>query len=257
MGDLSVVEYPVLTGTGEERLIEWRNRLVLDDEGTVTATFSSGSDITSRHQADASLRIVEERMRYALDAAAVGIWDMDFTTGTLRWSSILESQYGLAPGAFGGSFEDFTSRVHPKDREMVLDTIEKGSITGEDFSFEHRVVLPDGVIRWLSGAGRIHLDPQGHPVRGLGISLNTTARHALEAQYLHSQKMEAIGRLAGGMAHDFNNLLTAILGYCELLLLDFNPADPVGSVAGRWLHRDDGGRRHRGDESAALRQARL
>ena len=224
-GELLVAEYPVLTSTGDERLIEWRNRLLRDDNGSVIGTFSSGADITDRHQADASLRIVEERMRFALEAAAVGIWDMDFATGVNRWSEILESQYGLEPGTFEGTFEAFIGRIHPEDRKMVEEAIEKAR-SGGDFSFEHRVVLPDGTLRWLSGAGRLHLDRLGTPVRGIGISIDVTARHTLESQYLQAQKMEAIGRLAGGVAHDFNNLLTAILGYCELLLVDFNPADP-------------------------------
>jgi signal transduction histidine kinase len=75
-------------------------------------------------------------------------------------------------------------------------------------------------VRWLSGAGRIHLGKNGEPVRGFGISLDVTERRTLEDQYQQARKVEAIGRLAGGVAHDFNNLVTAILGYCELLLAD-------------------------------------
>jgi PAS domain S-box-containing protein len=225
-GDLSLIEGTVLTRSGEERRIEWRNTQLRDDAGLVIGTFSSGTDITEQHQAVEALRTAEERMRFALEAAGAGIWDMDFTTGVLRWSDILESHYGLEPGTFGGTFEAFVECVHPDDREALRETLAEASRSGTDFSVQHRALRPDGTVRWLNGAGRVRLGEHGEPVRAVGVIRDITARHTLEAQYQQAQKMEAVGQLAGGMAHDFNNLLTVILGYCDLSLADLDPADP-------------------------------
>jgi PAS domain S-box-containing protein len=222
-GDLSMNANLIVTRSGQERLIEWRNTLLRDDAGIVIGTLSSGTDITVRNQTAEDTRIAEERMRFALDSAGVGIWDMDYATGVLQWSETLEAQYGLQPGTFAGTFDDFINRIDPRERASVVDTLAKASQSGTDFFIQHRSMWPDGTVRFLSGAGRIHLDAHGAPARGVGISMDITERRTLEEQYQQAQKMEALGRLAGGVAHDFNNLLTVILGYCEVLLTALDP----------------------------------
>jgi PAS domain S-box-containing protein len=179
-----------------------------------------------RHRNAVALVEAEERMRFALQATGAGVWDMDHQSGVLRWSPLLEAQYGLAPGSFGGTVDAFLERIHPDDRQSVVDTIAGAVTAGSDFTLRFRTVWPDGSLHWISGIGREYSGSDGKPRRGLGISFDVTDRHQLEEQYLQAQKMEAVGRLAGGVAHDFNNLLTAILGYCELLLPAFGPGDP-------------------------------
>jgi len=225
-GDLSTLENSVVTRSGDERMIEWCNTLVRDDNGRLIGTFSSGTDITKRHKGEQALRTAEERMRFALSAASVGIWDMNYKTGELQWSEILEGQYGLRLGEFAGTFAAFLDRIHPDDRAAVTDTIDAAVISGDDFSVSHRAVWPDGTVRLLNGFGRVVVDEHGKPVRAIGISQDVTERRALEQQIRQTQKMEAIGGLAAGLAHDFNNLLTVILGYCELIVADL-PRDAL------------------------------
>jgi PAS domain S-box-containing protein len=190
-GNLAVTENPVLLRTGAERLFEWHSTVLRDEAGQIIGTLSSGVDITERNRAIEALTVTEERMRFALEAAGVGIWDMDYVTGVNRWSEIIEAQYGLQPGTFRGTFEAFVDVIHPDDRAALLELIGTAAATGADFSAISRSRGPDGSMRWLSSAGRFYLDAHGKPVRAVGISQDVTKTRATEAAYLEAQKAEA------------------------------------------------------------------
>ncbi len=177
-----------------------------------------------------ALRENEERLRMALDAGRMGIWDWNVRTNDLEWSEALLAMHGFEAGKFDNRFETFVSAIHPDDRASFLATLDRALKDKSYYQTEFRVVFPDASIHWVAGRGRVFSDPEGNAVRMIGIGLDITERHTLEETLRNSQKLESIGLLAGGVAHDFNNLLTGILGNASLavdMLRGQGPAIPL------------------------------
>jgi PAS domain S-box-containing protein len=235
----AVVENPVLTRTGQERLIEWRNTLLRDNTDCVIGTFSCGTDITDRRQAEialrnttaelvqrtatleqheTALRVAEERTQYALSAAQMGVWELHLASQRLTWSDTMAAVFGLKPEQAPPDIQSFLALIHPDDRRLVTDGLASAERDRTDFKLEFRVLWPDGTTRWVAGQARMVRSVNDRPERWLGLGTDISDRRSLEAQFRQAQKMEAFGQLAGGVAHDFNNLLTAILGFSELVL---------------------------------------
>jgi PAS domain S-box-containing protein len=154
------------------RMIEYEDRL---------AILSFVRDISVRKQAETYLRESEEKLRIALEAAQLGIWDTELTTGKITWSPNLETMFGFAPGTFDGAYETFLSHLHPDDRNYVQQAVNHAIQRQEDYDIEFRVIWANNTVRWIASKGRAFYNEAGKPVRMAGINLDITSRKRAEA----------------------------------------------------------------------------
>ncbi|MFN8666906.1 MAG: PAS domain S-box protein [Gemmatimonadaceae bacterium] len=191
-------------------------------------------DISERKRFEASLLESRTRHEEAQHLAHLGHWQQDLASGQLEWSREVYRIFGMDPDGPRATLTEFHSRVHPADRERVHATVTSAVDARRRFEFEHRLLLPDGTIKWVHARGEVALAPDGTPERVNGTVLDITERHEaaehsarLQTQLHDAQRLEAIGRLAGGVAHDFNNMLGVILGGVDMSLTELGSNERV------------------------------
>ena len=218
-------EIALITKTGERRLVESSSEAIVYQGRPMRVV--TMQDLTARRAVEAALHESDERLRSAMDAARMGSWDWHIEQDEIIWSPQMYAVFGLSEASFALTYSSYLDLVHPDDRARAHQSVD-ACLRGEtaEVLFEHRVVGGDGVLRWVEHRGRVFRDRAGKPTRMAGTSMDTTRRHELEEQLLHSQRMEATGHLAGGIAHDFNNLLTVIMSYSELGRFALEPSHP-------------------------------
>jgi PAS domain S-box-containing protein len=176
-------------------------------------------DITRRKQSEAALVESERAFRSTFDDAPLGIAQVSIEGRWLRVNRYLASVLGYQADDLCG--EPFLDIFHPDDTPMELMT--EADRPGDR---EERVRRKDGQSLWVRLTISALRDASGTPRHFIVIIEDVSERRRLEDRLRQSQKMEAIGQLAGGVAHDFNNLLTAILGYAQLVADALDPDDP-------------------------------
>ena len=160
-----------------------RGRVVeRDPTGKPLRVCGTHLDITERKEADHALQLSEERLRLTLDAGAMGTWDVNLETQEVSWSEAHQRLFGLAPGQFGGTVEGFWRCVHPGDLPDMKAEAQRCRENRLPFRHEFRVPWPDGSVHWMSARGTYSYDPEGKPVRLLGVAWDVTERRRAEAE---------------------------------------------------------------------------
>jgi PAS domain S-box-containing protein len=215
-------ENPIVSKTGEERYILWKNGLVTDDSGKLSGTISFGIDITDRKKLESDLTTLKDFLLYLFSVNPAVIYTLDEKDLRVRWISPNVTNitgYSITEAINDGWWLD---NVHPDDRQKALYVRNEALRKNHAFG-EYRFRKKDGSFIWIRDELRVIKENGAKEIVGAWIDVSERRRmeeekEKLQQEFMQAQKLESVGRLASGIAHDFNNMLNVIIGYSEILI---------------------------------------
>jgi PAS domain S-box-containing protein len=186
----------------------------------------------ARQRSDRMLRDSEERLEMAADSAGVGLWMLNLSTGCYWLTRKTRELFGFSPDETV-TYDRFLSMVHPEDRELVRETVQRLVQSKNEGRVQYRIVRSDGSLRWISSRGRVRCKALGEADSLMGVSMDITERKLAEEVLRASEEVcrATFEQAAVGMAHvgtdgrflRVNDKLCAIAGYPrnELLKITF------------------------------------
>jgi len=211
------VEYRITRPDGVERVVYARGQTFEDESGKRTKFFGTALDITARKQMEEELRNSKERFRALVETTTDWIWEIDENSAFSYASPKIRDLLGYEPEeVIGKSPFDL---MPPEEAQRLAEKFKPIKDGREPFSEMLKVNMhKNGNLVTIETSGIPIFAADGRFCGYRGIDRDVTSRKKLEQQYLHAQKMEAVGQLADGIAHDFNNILTGIMGFQHMLL---------------------------------------
>ncbi len=218
-------EFPSLIHDAQGNLHSFVNSLVgFIENGNLIRAWGVQRDVTEHKRAEEALRERDDMIRSLVDTSRDWIWSVDLKGVHTYSNPAVETILGYSPEEIVGVAS--IDLIHEDDRKIFDEQFpiwvaERRGWQNVLIRWRHK----KGEWRFLESSAVPILDSSGEITGFRGVDRDVSERKRLQEQLLQSQKMEAVGQLAGGVAHDFNNLLQAILGYTDLVLEDIRPGD--------------------------------
>ena len=212
-----VMQYRLRRNDGVFRWVSDQGVPQYDAQGRFAGYIGSCFDVTELVNKDAALRESEERMRMTAEAVNLGIWEWDLSKDEIWATNARRALLGW-PASGKITLEHFISSLHSDDRDRIRQAIDDAIHKGQGFDSEYRLVLPDGIVRWMATRGSVRLDAHGKPAQLLGISIDITARKQAELEakqrrdeLSHLSRVALIGEMSASIAHELNQPLAGIV----------------------------------------------
>jgi len=193
--------------------------------------------LEERNKTEDALQRTNELLALAQREAKAGVWDWELVTGKLTWSDEMFRLFGLDPKTSEASFEVWRNLLHPEDLHSAEDKISEAVNAGTPLFNEYRIVLPDGVVKWIFAVGKTSSDEHNETVRMTGLCIDVTAqKEAQRRAHFSESRYQALVQQAADVliVHDFfgrivevNQRACETLGYSREELLRMGLADIV------------------------------